>query len=61
MTVADTLDALTTRRSYKEAWSLAAAVAYIDAGAGTMYDPKVVAALHEGIDEIKTKITEKNQ
>ena len=61
VTVADTLDALTTRRSYKEAWSLAAAVAYIDAGAGTMYDPKVVAALHEGIDEIKTKITEKNQ
>lgn len=61
VTVADTLDALTTKRSYKEAWSLEAAVAYIDANAGTMYDPKVVAALHESMDEITTKITEKNR
>jgi ribonuclease P protein subunit RPR2 len=42
--VADTLDALTTRRPYREASSLADARAIIEAGRGTHFDPEVVAA-----------------
>ncbi|MDD6203938.1 MAG: HD domain-containing protein [Firmicutes bacterium] len=50
--VADTLDALTAKRSYKEGWPLAQAIEYIDSNSGTLYDPKVVAAMHECIDKI---------
>ncbi len=57
--VADTLDALTTKRSYKEAWSLEEAVAYIDARSGTMFDPRAVDAMHQCLDTIRMKITER--
>lgn len=43
--VADALDALTHERPYKEAWSIAAALAEICARRGTWYDPLVVDAL----------------
>jgi ribonuclease P protein subunit RPR2 len=43
--VADALDALTTDRPYRPAASLAEARAAIAAGAGTQFDPAVVAAL----------------
>lgn len=59
VTVADTLDALTTKRSYKEAWSLEEAVEYIDARSGTVFDPQAVAAMHRCLDAVRTKITEK--
>jgi len=42
---ADVLDALTSARPYKEAWSLDAAMDYIAARAGSQFDPAVVAAL----------------
>jgi len=42
--VADTLDALTTRRPYREASSIAEARAVIDAGAGKHFDPDVIVA-----------------
>ena len=42
--VADTLDALTTDRPYRPATGFAAARAEIEAGAGTQFDPDVVAA-----------------
>ncbi|HEY8584773.1 MAG TPA: HD domain-containing phosphohydrolase [Capillimicrobium sp.] len=42
--VADVFDALTHERPYKPAWSVAAAVAEIEAGAGTQFDPDVVEA-----------------
>ena len=61
VTVADTLDALTTKRVYKDAWPFDSAVSYIDSNSSTMYDPKVVAAMHACIDEIKRKVTEKNK
>lgn len=42
--VADVFDALTSDRVYKRAWSREDAVRYIERGAGTQFDPAVVAA-----------------
>jgi putative nucleotidyltransferase with HDIG domain len=42
--VADVFDALTHERPYKPAWPVAEAVAEIERGAGTHFDPAVVAA-----------------
>ena len=61
VTVADTIDALTTKRSYKDAWQVDNVVDYIDSNSGTMYDPAVVEAMHGCIDEIKAKVAEKNK
>jgi HD-GYP domain-containing protein (c-di-GMP phosphodiesterase class II) len=43
--VADSLDAMTTKRSYAPAKSLAEALENITSLAGSQYDPEVVAAL----------------
>ncbi|MFC4427233.1 PAS domain S-box protein [Deinococcus navajonensis] len=43
--VADVLDALTSERPYKRAWSMEAALAEIQTQAGKHFDPEVVAAL----------------
>lgn len=59
VTVADVLDALTAKRSYKEAWPLDQVIEYIDSNSGTLYDPKVVAAMHECMDIIRQIVTEK--
>lgn len=45
--VADVFDALTSKRSYKPAWSNAAALAYLNRQAGIIFDPLCVAALAE--------------
>jgi len=50
--VADVFDALTSRRPYKEAWSVERALATIDADAGSHFDPEVVAALHRTLPEV---------
>ena len=42
--VADTLDALTTRRPYREASTITEARAVIDAGSGSHFDPQVIVA-----------------
>ena len=42
--VMDVFDALTHERPYKQAWPLQQAVAEIEAGAGTQFDPRIVAA-----------------
>ena len=42
--VADVFDALTSDRVYKRAWAVDDAVRYIERGAGTQFDPSVVAA-----------------
>jgi putative two-component system response regulator len=42
--VADSFDALTTARPYKEAWSVEKAVEYIKQRAGTQFDPMCVAS-----------------
>src|SRR4051795_8575461 len=44
--VADTLDALTTDRPYRQAPSWTSARSVIDAESGTQFDPAVVAAYH---------------
>jgi HD-GYP domain-containing protein (c-di-GMP phosphodiesterase class II) len=43
--VADAFDALSSRRTYKERWSLERIFAYFREERGTRYDPKVVDAL----------------
>ncbi|MFM7533187.1 MAG: HD-GYP domain-containing protein, partial [Rubrivivax sp.] len=50
--VADVLDALTSRRPYKEAWPMDRALATIDGDAGKHFDPAVVAALHRCLPDI---------
>ena len=47
--IADTYDALTHTRPYKEAWSAAEALAEIRRGAGTQFDPELVDAF-AGLD-----------
>ncbi len=44
VSVADVFDALTSRRPYKEAWSLEEGMTAIIAGSGAQFDPSVVAA-----------------
>ncbi len=60
--VADTLDAVTTRRPYREPSSLAVAREIIEAGNGTHFDPEVVAAFRalpdSAIDAIRERIGE---
>jgi HD-GYP domain-containing protein (c-di-GMP phosphodiesterase class II) len=45
--VADAFDAITSDRPYRRSRSTAAALAEIEASAGTQFCPSVVAALHE--------------
>ena len=58
--VADTLDALTTRRPYREASSIADARAIIEAASGTHFDPDVIVAFaalpDAAIEEIRGRI-----
>ncbi len=50
--VADVFDALTSERPYKKAWELEAAVDFLNAGAGTHFDPKCVMAFLEAWEEV---------
>lgn len=44
--MADVLDALTSKRPYKEAWSFEDAFTYLEEHAGQQFDPRcVIAAL----------------
>jgi diguanylate cyclase (GGDEF)-like protein/putative nucleotidyltransferase with HDIG domain len=52
LAVADVYDALTSNRSYRNAWTHEKAVAEVCAGAGTHFDPRVVAAFLEVIDDL---------
>jgi HD-GYP domain-containing protein (c-di-GMP phosphodiesterase class II) len=44
VSVADVFDALTSKRPYKDAWSVDEGMASVKAGAGAQFDPEVVAA-----------------
>ncbi len=44
VSVADVFDALTSKRPYKEAWSVAEGMAAVASGSGAQFDPEVVAA-----------------
>ena len=60
MSVADVLDALTSPRIYKPAFPLAKAVAIIEEGKGTKFDPKCVEVLIEAMPEIKDVLKKLN-
>ena len=50
--LADVFDALTSKRPYKNAWSVDDAVDFIDENSGKHFDPKLVAAFHCELPEI---------
>ncbi len=50
--VADVFDALTSERPYKKAWTLEEAVDFLNAGAGSHFDPRCVQAFLNGFDEV---------
>jgi len=50
--VADVFDALTTKRPYKEAWSVECAISFIDEKSGSHFDPELVLAFHKALPEI---------
>jgi HD-GYP domain-containing protein (c-di-GMP phosphodiesterase class II) len=50
--VADVFDALTSRRPYKEAWSVERAVEAIERDAGRHFDPEVFAALRRAMPRV---------
>ena len=50
--VADVFDALTSVRPYKPAWSLGAAIEYIETNSGSHFDPECAQAFLRRIDEV---------
>lgn len=50
--VADVLDALTSKRPYKDAWPMETALDVINKDAGTHFDPAVVAALFRALPRV---------
>jgi len=50
--VADVFDALTSKRPYKEAWSLQRSLDYLREQAGKHFDPSVVAAFERAMPQI---------
>ncbi len=50
--LADVFDALTTPRVYKDAWSVDDAVAHIQRERGRHFDPKIVAAFEQCLDQL---------
>ena len=53
VSVADVFDALSCKRSYKEAWSINDSLAEIKKGSGTQFDPEVVDAFFQVEDRIR--------
>jgi len=49
--VADVFDALLTKRSYKQAWTIDHAVTYMKDKSGTMFDPDCVQALLDNLPD----------
>jgi putative two-component system response regulator len=50
--VCDVFDALTSERTYKRAWTVDEARAYLEEQAGRLFDPHVVAAFVGSLDDI---------
>lgn len=53
MAVADVFDALVSKRSYKEGFPFEKAMAIIEEGAGSHFDPNVAAAFMHASDEVR--------
>ena len=56
--LADAFDAMRTKRSYKEAWSLEKVMSIIAAEKGQQFDPKIVELLEQNIGEIEQVVQE---
>lgn len=56
VSVADVLDALTSHRPYKRAWSADETRLYLQAHAGTQFDPACVEALMRGWPEVVERL-----
>lgn len=50
---ADVFDALTSKRTYKDAWSAEKAYAYMNERAGSQFDPQVIEAFDRAFERIK--------
>ena len=53
MAVADVFDALVSRRSYKEGFPFEKAMAIIQEGSGSHFDPKIAEAFMHASDEVR--------
>jgi putative nucleotidyltransferase with HDIG domain len=51
LAVADAFDAMTTKRAYQKRLSYAQACNELESGAGTQFDPRIVAALLEALEK----------
>jgi putative two-component system response regulator len=58
--VADVFDALTSKRPYKDAWSVEKTISHMKEQAGSHFDPAIIDLLVEKLDEILT-IKQRNQ
>ncbi|WP_448548447.1 HD domain-containing phosphohydrolase [Thalassotalea fusca] len=52
--IADVFDALTSKRPYKEAWTIEKTMDFMRDQSGKHFDPKLVKLLEESLDEILT-------
>ncbi len=52
--VADVFDALTSERGYRQAWSLETTVAWMERESGKHFDPDVLSAFLDSMDEIQS-------
>ena len=50
--IADVFDALTSKRPYKEAWSVEKSLAFIRSQSGKHFDPTIVDLFEQSLDEI---------
>jgi HD-GYP domain-containing protein (c-di-GMP phosphodiesterase class II) len=58
MAVADVFDALVSKRSYKEGYSVEKSMGIIREGMGTHFDPNVAQAFLDAEDEVRAVVQE---
>jgi putative two-component system response regulator len=56
--ISDVLDALATRRPYKEPWPLEKAIAFFEENSGKQFDPMLVKVLIANLDKIRAVMEE---
>ena len=61
MAVADVFDALSSARVYKPAFPIEKALAILEEGSGTQFDPKCVEVFMEALPEVKIILRKYNQ
>ena len=61
MAVADVFDALSSARVYKPAFPIEKALAILEEGSGTQFDPKCVEVFMEALLEVKIILRKYNQ